>query len=94
MVSGVQGTGGRTGRIGRKDLRATPVRNDRARLETSQAMRERVEGLQALSVVICDRGERVQVIELPDPREKFIREFNAKAEESGLTAEIVHVSPC
>jgi hypothetical protein len=55
---------------------------------------ERIEAANALSVVILDHGERVQVINLPDPREKFIAEFNSKAEESGLTAEVLHVSPC
>lgn len=57
-------------------------------------MRESNEESRALSVVIFDHGEKVQVIDLPDPRDKFIEEFNAKAEESGLTAEALHVSPC
>jgi hypothetical protein len=55
---------------------------------------ESIEAAHSLSVVILDHGERVQVINLPDPREKFIAEFNSKAEESGLTAEVLHVSPC
>lgn len=43
-----------------------------------------------LLIVIKDHGERVKVIEMDDPRDAFVREFNADrtAKALGLTATI------
>ncbi len=44
--------------------------------------------LEPLRVVILDHGEKVRVVELSDPREDYIAEFNARCIVRGLTAEV------
>lgn len=45
--------------------------------------------LEKLKVVILDHGEKVRVVELDDPREAYITEFNARCIARGRTAELV-----
>lgn len=44
--------------------------------------------LEKLKVVISDNGEKVREIELEDPRERFIKQFNQDWEELGLSASL------
>jgi hypothetical protein len=42
-----------------------------------------------LSVVVIKGGERVKVIEVPDPRAALIEQLNLRGEKFGLHAEIL-----
>jgi hypothetical protein len=44
--------------------------------------------LDRLKVIILDHGEEVQQVDVEDPREQIIAEFNKQGEQFGLTATV------
>lgn len=44
--------------------------------------------LPALAVVVLQGGEKVKLIQMPDPRELLIRQLNLQGKEFGVTAEV------
>jgi hypothetical protein len=52
-----------------------------------QQVKEQVT-LPDLAVVILQAGEKIRLINIPDPREMLIRQLNLEGKEFGVTAEV------